>query len=96
MIPDGEYSAVVDRIEDGLAAIEVETTDGVAELLVEPAALPDPARKADAILRIQIADGSLTEAVYLPDETESRNQEAQSRFDRLSQRPPEQGDDEQS
>lgn len=98
MIPNGAYSAVVDRIEDGLAALEVETEAGLAELLVDPVELPEPAKTADAVLRIQIIDGSLAEANYLPEETESRKKDAQSRFDRLSQRPPEQdgdGDDAQ-
>ncbi|MFW5963529.1 MAG: DUF3006 domain-containing protein [Natronomonas sp.] len=88
MIPDGRYVAVVDRIEDGIAAV-IPEADGVGEeLLVDPEALPQPARHADAVLDIVVADGELSEATYDAEETERRNERAQSRFDRLSKRPP--------
>ncbi len=89
-IPDGTYPAVVDRIEDGLAAVLVEGVDEpLQELLVDPADLPEAARHADAVLRIEIRASEMTDVTYRPAETERRADRAQSRFDRLSQRPSE-------
>ncbi|MUV87494.1 DUF3006 family protein [Natronomonas sp. CBA1123] len=98
MIPDGRYVAVVDRIEDGLAAVIPESDDeALEELLVDPEALPQPARHADAVLDIVVADGELSEATYDAEETERRKETTQSRFDRLSKRPPkDEEDDEES
>jgi hypothetical protein len=95
MIPDGTYTAVLDRIEDGLAALVVEV-DGTSadELLVEPTALPEEARHADAVLTVEVQDGTMVEASYRPSETERRRESAQSRFDRLAERPP--SDDEET
>jgi hypothetical protein len=89
MIPDGRYTAVVDRIEDGLAAVLLEE-DGTDddELLVEPDELPDDGQHADAVLTVEVQGGELVEASYESGETEHRRESAQSRFDRLSERPP--------
>jgi hypothetical protein len=89
MIPDGEYTAVVDRIEDGLAAVllEEDGTDAY-ELLVEPAELPEDGQHANAVLTVKVQDGELVEATYDPDKATERRESAQSRFDRLSERPP--------
>jgi hypothetical protein len=88
MIPDGQYTAVVDRIEDGLAAVlvEEEGTDAY-ELLVEPSELPEEAQNADAVLTVEVQDGDLAEARYEANETAERRETAQNRFDRLSERP---------
>lgn len=89
MIPDGEYTAVVDRIEDGLAAVLIEKDGADAyELLVEPAELPEDGQHADAVLTVEIQDAELIEASYNTSETEERRESSQSRFDRLSERPP--------
>jgi hypothetical protein len=89
VIPDGEYTAVVDRIEDGSAAILVEEdgTDAY-ELAVEPSDLPSDAQAADAVLTVVVRNGELVDAHYEPAETEKRRASAQHRFDRLSERPP--------
>jgi hypothetical protein len=89
MIPDGQYTAVVDRIEDGLATvvIEVDGTDAY-ELVVEPAELPDDGQHTDAVLSVEIRDNELIRATYEPRETGERQESAQRRFDRLSERPP--------
>lgn len=94
MIPDGQYTAVVDRIEDGLAAVllEEDGTDAY-ELLVEPTELPVDSQHADAVLTVEIQNGELIEARYEASETKERRESAQSRFDRLSERPP--SDDEE-
>ncbi len=88
MIPDGTYTAVVDRIEDGLAAVEVTTDEQRHELLVSVGELPAEARQADAVLEIEVRDEDLVAARYDPAATEDRTDRAQSRFDQLSRRPP--------
>jgi hypothetical protein len=89
MIPDGQYTAVVDRIEDGLATIVIEEdgTDAY-ELVVEPVQLPDDGQHADAVLSVEIRDNELVEATYEASETGERQESAQRRFDQLSERPP--------
>lgn len=94
MIPDGEYTAVVDRIEAGVAALELDLEDGPAELRVEADALPERARRADAVLAVVVCDGDLVEATHDEAETERRRERAQDRFDRLSRRPPRDDTDE--
>lgn len=89
MIPDGRYTAVVDRIEDGLATLLVEEDgEDAYELAVDPETLPSDGRHSDAVLAVEISDETLVEATYQPDETEARKEAAQDRFDRLSKRPP--------
>ena len=88
MIPDGTHTAVVDRIEDGPAALEV-TADGQQhELLLSIERLPSEARRADAVLELDVRDGDVVDARYDPEETETHKNRAQSRFDRLSERAP--------
>jgi hypothetical protein len=94
MIPDGTYTAVVDRIEDGLAALVIEADGSDAdELLVEPAELPADGRHANAVLSVEIRDGELVETSYDSADTEQRRDSAQRRFDRLSRRPPSDDDE---
>ncbi|WP_436909059.1 DUF3006 domain-containing protein [Halosimplex marinum] len=88
MIPDGTYTAVVDRIEDSLATLEVDGDDELYALTVDEQDLPDPARHADAILQIELVDETLVGVDYDEQATEDRSAQAQDRFDRLSQRPP--------
>jgi hypothetical protein len=89
VIPDGHYTAVVDRIEDGLAAVlfEEDGTDAY-ELVVEPTALPENGQHADAVLSVEIQDGELVEATYEASDKVEYRESAQRRFDRLSERPP--------
>ena len=94
MIPDGQYTAAVDRIENRYATILLEEDgEDVHEIVVYPEVLPSEGRHSDAILTVEITDGELAEAMYRPDETEARQKSAQSQFDRLSERPP--NDDEE-
>jgi hypothetical protein len=88
MIPNGTYRAVVDRFENDLAALEVEGEDERYELAVPTAALPEEGQAVDAVLVIEVDNGELVDAVYKPKETEGRKESAQSRYDRLSKRPP--------
>ncbi|RDZ43716.1 DUF3006 domain-containing protein [Haloferax sp. Atlit-19N] len=89
MIPDGTYTATVDRFEDDRAVLLVEA-DGrdIDQLVVDRDALPWRARSQNAVVTITVADGEYDSGQYEPDETEARTEAAQSRFDRLSRRPP--------
>lgn len=89
MIPDGSYTAVVDRIEDTLATLVVEDDGEHAyNLVVGEEELPEVARHADAVLDIELADEELLDVAYDEGETAERREQAQNRFDRLSERPP--------
>jgi len=93
MVSDGTYTAVIDRIEDGIATLEVDAEDGLTAVEIEAAELPAEARTADAVLEITVEDSELAGVTHEPDETADRASEAQRRFDRLSKRPPRDGDD---
>ncbi|WP_144923067.1 DUF3006 family protein [Halorubrum salsamenti] len=88
-LADGEYTAVVDTVEDGLATLFFER-DGaeVGNAALDVDRLPDKGRHADAILQVQIENGSIATAIYDPERTTTRSEAAQDRFDRLSKRPP--------
>ncbi|EMA64361.1 DUF3006 family protein [Halorubrum kocurii] len=88
-LPDGEYTAVVDGVEDGLATVFFER-DGeeVGNAVLEAARLPSDARHADAVLAVTLSGGRIEAASYEPEETTTRAEAAQDRFDRLSRRPP--------
>ncbi|MWG36728.1 DUF3006 family protein [Halomarina oriensis] len=85
-VPDGEYRAVVDRIEDGLATLilDDETTTGRVD--IPPDSLPDGARQADAVVDLTVEDGRLAEVRFEERATERRRERVQSRFDRLARR----------
>ena len=88
-LSDGEYTAVVDAIEDGLATVFVEQNgEDVGDAVIDAERLPDDARHADAILTVEITAGEVSRMSYDPARTETRKQAAQDRFDRLSSRPP--------
>lgn len=99
MIPDGRYTAVVDRIEDGLATLELtpvaDSDEAAADadherygLDVSETELPDAARRANALLEVELVDEELVAVEFDPEATEERETQAQNRFDRLSSRPP--------
>jgi hypothetical protein len=88
MIPDGEHTAVLDRFEDDLAVLEVTAGDEQYELVVDSTELPADARHADAVLQVTVCDGELDDAVFDAEVSRERKREAQSRFDRLSERLP--------
>jgi hypothetical protein len=88
-LADGCYTAVVDSVEDGFATVFFERNgEEVGDAVLDTEALPEPARRNDAVLRITVSDGELTEAEYDADRTDERAEQAQNRFDRLSERPP--------
>lgn len=88
MIPDGDHAAVLDRFEGDLAVLEVTAGDEQYELVVDEAELPADARQADAVLEVTVCDGGLADAVYDGEASEERSENAQRRFDRLSERLP--------
>ena len=101
MVDDGDYTAVLDRFEHHdtaeetteeateLAVLLLERdSDLVDQLVVETTALPKDARHQDAVLEVRVESEELLNVVYEAEATERRAERAQSRFDRLSQRPP--------
>ena len=88
MIPDGEHTAVLDRVEDGRAAFEVAVDDGDRREVVVPTdRLPDDAA-VDSVVTLRVADATVVDVTVDPDATETRERRARRRFDRLSERPP--------
>ena len=88
-LSDGEYTVVLDAVEDGLATVFFEREgEEVGSAVIDAETLPADARHADAILTVGITDGDFSWLSYDPDRTKSRKQAAQDRFDRLSSRPP--------
>lgn len=88
-MPTNHYTGVIDRFEDDKAVILLEADgDVVDELVLDRAQLPVDADHPDAILEVVLTDGEVTDIVYDPTETTARKELAQSRFDRLAERPP--------
>lgn len=89
MIPDGSYTAVVDEIEGPSVRLELQAADDeLYELIVEGAELPDTGKETGSVFSVEVVDEMLVEAEYEPEETNRRQKQAQDRFDRLSERPP--------
>ena len=92
---DGRYTAVLDRFEDTeddrkLAVLLLESGDEVvAERAIPAWRLPEDARRQDAVLELTLNNGFVTSMDYDAGETERRVESAQSRFDRLAERPEE-------
>lgn len=93
MIPDGTYTAVLDRFEETqetrVAVLVIEGEEGpLGDLLVELDDLPEEACHQDAVFEVTIEDEDLREVSYDESGTYERREGAQSRFDRLARRPP--------
>ncbi|WP_256546869.1 DUF3006 domain-containing protein [Halobellus inordinatus] len=84
-----QFTGVIDRFEDEIAVILLEA-DGevVDEIIFDRAELPAAASHPDAVLEVTLTDGEVTELSYDSEETADRNDRAQSRFDQLAERPP--------
>ena len=92
-LPDGEYTAIVDSIEDGLATVFFEQdAEEVGNAVIDPDELPSDGQHADAILKVEVRDDTIFSAEYQPNRTEALSSTAQERFDRLSKRPPSDSD----
>ena len=93
-LPDGEYTAVVDAIEDGLATVFFEQDyEEKGHAILDADTLPDAGQHADAILSVTIEAGAIQTTTYRPEETADRQTKAQDRFDSLSERPPSKDDE---
>lgn len=90
-----EYRGVLDRFEDDLAVVLLER-DGVTvgDIALPREQLPEEGRDQDAIFRVEMEGETVRTLSYRPEETREQAEQAQSRFDRLSQRPP--GSDEEN
>jgi hypothetical protein len=94
MVDSGSYTAVLDRIEDDLAVLILEEDgEAVEEHVVPLEELPEPAQTQDAILEVTVEDGDIVDAVFDPDKSAERIDDAQSRFDRLARRPPDEDEE---
>jgi hypothetical protein len=90
---DGDYTAVLDRFEEGrdgrLAVLVLERdAESVGDLVVDPDRLPADGRETDAVFDVRVRNGELRSATHRPEASRRRAEDAQSRFDRLSSRPP--------
>jgi hypothetical protein len=89
MTPDGIYTAVVDRFEDDLAVVLLEDDgDTVDQAVLDTERLPEDARHVDAVVSVELEDEEVIDITYEERETVDRSEQAQRRFDELSQRPP--------
>jgi len=86
---DGTYLGVIDRIVDGETAVILVEDEGevVKQFDVAVDELPDDAAER-AVLEIEVDGDNLVSIEFLREETESRQEVAQDRFDRLSERLP--------
>lgn len=86
-----KFTGVIDRFEDDLAVVLLEVYgDVVDEIVIDRSKLPADAAHPDAVLEITLTgDGEVTAIEYDPEESTDRKERAQSRFDRLAERPPE-------
>jgi hypothetical protein len=93
-LPDGEYTTVVDAVEDGLATVFFEQDDEEkGNAVIDADTLPESSQHADAILSVTIEDGTVRTATYQPEETADRQTKAQDRFDSMAERPPSKDDE---
>lgn len=81
------YRGVLDRFEGNLAVVLLEQ-DGktVDEIVIDQEDLPQEGQHQDAIFRVKIGNDGLKDVTYRPQETSNQSDEAQSRFDQLSER----------
>ncbi|UPV73853.1 DUF3006 domain-containing protein [Halorussus limi] len=101
-LADGRYTAVLDRFEttdpagdgDRLAVLLLESGESVvAERTVPAWRLPADARRQDAVLELVVKNGFVVSTEFDPESTERRTESAQSRFDRLAERPDDESDE---
>lgn len=85
-----EYRGVLDRFEGDKAVVLLERDGSTVDDIVVPRTqLPENGRHVDALFAVEIKSDRLKQITYLPDETATRSEQAQDRFDSLSERPPE-------
>ena len=86
---DGIYIGVIDRIVDGETAVILVEDEGevVEQFDIAVEELPDDVGER-AVLEVEVDHGDLVSIEFLREKTESRQEAAQDRFDRLSKRLP--------
>jgi len=86
---DGTYIGVIDRIVDGETAVILVEDEGevVEQFDIAVEELPDDVGER-AVLEVEVDHGDLVSIEFLREKTESRQEAAQDRFDRLSKRLP--------
>jgi hypothetical protein len=92
MLDSGTYTATLDRFEEtpggDLAVLVVDRdADALAQVDLPVEVIPDAGRRVDAVFDLVVAPDRF-ELAYRADESERRAEAAQTRFDRLAQRPP--------
>lgn len=93
MIPDGPYTAVVDEIETDTARLELEAPSGdLYDLYVDTDRLPAEGRHESAVLDVVLDEEQISAVEYDETETERRKESMRDRFERLSERPPDDGE----
>lgn len=81
------HTAVIDRIEEGIAVLIFDGEDPAPDGLdIDVADIPDEAAHEGAVLAVTLSDGSVEKIESRPDDEENRRERAQDRFDRLSKR----------
>jgi hypothetical protein len=86
---NGTYTGVVDRFEGDDAVLLLEREgDVVGQAILSRGSLPEAADHVDAVLEVTVRDDKVERLEYDPEATENRRESAQDRFDRLSERPP--------
>jgi len=88
MSRSGHFRAVLDRVEEGVGVVLIESDGEVVD--EESVDLDDLAAgvEAGAVLQATYDDGALRRLVFDPEETARRRSELQDRFDRLAERSP--------
>ena len=88
MVDDETYTAVLDRFEDDLAVLVLESDrEAGGILVVESGLLPVDGQHQDALFTVEVREDELVDATYHSERTKQRQESAQSRFDRLSGHP---------
>jgi len=87
---NGTYTATVDRIVDGETAVllleEPDTGDVFDQVTIDAEKLPSPARDDGGVLEVTVENGDIIGMEYLDEETTTRRERLQDRFDDLSKR----------
>lgn len=85
---DETFEAVIDRIVDGQTAVILfEGDDERNQIELNAEELPAGAKEG-GVVEITLSDGEVGSVTYLEEQTKSRRQRAQERFDHLSKRLP--------
>lgn len=81
------YTATIDRIEDEVTIMRLETDEETREQLeLDPTAVPAAGRHEGAVFEIELSAGTLEAIEYRPENERERHERARERFDRLSER----------